>query len=113
MSQVVGALDVALASNRLEQVSMIMDRFETQTANLGVQTHSMESAMAGSAALTTPEDQVMNLIQQVAADADLELKEQLWQPTETVSTVRKSQQKDEVGEEESLAERLAKLRNAQ
>ena len=77
MSSVVGSLETALQTNKLEQVSLIMDRFETQVENMGVQTAYMDTAMAGSTSLSTPEDQVMGLMQQVADEHGLELKQQL------------------------------------
>ena len=77
MGSVVGSLETALQANKLEQVSLIMDRFESQVENMGVQTAYMDTAMAGSTSLTTPEDQVMGLMQQVADEHGLELKQQL------------------------------------
>ena len=102
-----GSLDTALQANKLEQVSLIMDRFESQVENLGVQTGYMDTAMAGSTSLTTPEDQVMGLMQQVADEHGLELKQQLG----NVPMTSRRAVEEETSEKDSLAERLAKLRN--
>jgi charged multivesicular body protein 1 len=107
MSSVVGSLETALQANKLEQVSLIMDRFETQVENMGVQTAYMDTAMAGSTSLSTPEDQVMGLMQQVADEHGLELKQQLG----NVPMTNRRVTEEEASEKDSLAERLAKLRN--
>lgn len=107
MGSVVGSLETALQANKLEQVSLIMDRFESQVENMGVQTAYMDTAMAGSTSLTTPEDQVMGLMQQVADEHGLELKQQLG----NVPMANRRVTEEETGEKDSLAERLAKLRN--
>lgn len=88
---------------------MIMDKFESQVENLGVQTAYMESAMAGSTSLTTPEDQVAGLMQQVADEHGLELNQQLGNvPLGTRTRIEEPAEE----EKDALAERLAKLRNA-
>ncbi|TEB14760.1 hypothetical protein C9890_0656 [Perkinsus sp. BL_2016] len=77
MASVVDGLNRALEGNQMEKVSLIMDKFEGQVENLNVQTSYMESAMSNSAALTTPSDQVHDLMQQVADEHGLELGSQL------------------------------------
>lgn len=110
MGSVVGSLEKALEANQLEQVSMIMDRFEQQVENLGVQTAYMDTAMAGSTSVTTPEDQVFSLISQVADEHGLELKQQLGTLNAPAKT-RETLGSEGATEKDSLAERLAKLRN--
>ena len=46
-----------------------MDRFETQFENLDVQTQVMDSTMANSSTLSTPQGEVDNLMAQVADEA--------------------------------------------
>ncbi len=51
------------------QVQTLMDRFETQFENLDVQTQVMEGAMQDSSTLSTPQNEVDSLMQQVADEA--------------------------------------------
>ena len=50
-----------------------MDKFEKQFENIDVQTGVMESSMGAATSLSTPEDQVDSLIQQVADEHGLEV----------------------------------------
>ena len=65
MGQVVKGMDKAMESMNLERISLVMDKFESQFADLDVQTSYMESTMSDTTALTTPQDQVDQLINQV------------------------------------------------
>lgn len=73
MSSIVKALDTALASNNLQKISETMDTFEKQFVNMEVQSEFVENAMQGSTALSTPEDDVNSLMQQVADEHGLEV----------------------------------------
>lgn len=110
MGSVVGSLDAALASNQLEKVSMIMDKFEQQVENLNVQSASMENAMSASTAMSTPADQVSLLMQQVADEHGLELSGQMM---ETAAPGRRVQveEREVSAPKDDLSERLARLRN--
>lgn len=110
MGGVVDGLSRALEANQLEKVSMIMDQFEAQTENMAVQSAYMEAAMRNTTALTTPEDQVVNLMQQVADEHGLELKNQLG----SLSPATAASALESPGREadDPLSERLAKLRNS-
>jgi division protein CdvB (Snf7/Vps24/ESCRT-III family) len=96
----------------LRQISMVMDKFETQFSDLDVQTSYMEGAMSSTTAMTTPQDQVDLLINQVADEAGLERQHEL------VSKVPDGNVKEQepiastpVREEDGrLAERLRALR---
>jgi hypothetical protein len=55
----------ALASNNLERVASTMDQFERQFENLDVQSQFVEGAMNNQASLSTPEEDVNMLLQQV------------------------------------------------
>ncbi|KAJ7522566.1 hypothetical protein O6H91_18G017700 [Diphasiastrum complanatum] len=107
MTSIVRALDVSLASNNLQKMSETMDQFEKQFINMEVQSEFVENAMAGSTSLSTPEDQVNSLMQQVADDYGLEVSVGLPQPA---SHAVPAKQAAEV-EEEDLNRRLAELRN--
>jgi charged multivesicular body protein 1 len=90
------------------QVSMIMDKFEQQFEDLDVQTSYMEGSMSQTTAMTTPVDQVDDLMQQVADENGLELQMEL--PGASTNSFKMGTATIE-GEQDELAERLAKLRN--
>lgn len=108
MSSIVKALDSSLATNNLQKMSETMDNFEKQFVNMEVQAQFVESAMAGSTSLSTPEDDVNSLMQQVADDYGLEVSVGLPQPAAhpmpTVETAK-------VAEEDDLSRRLADLKS--
>lgn len=89
-----------------------MDKFESQVENLAVQTGSMEQAMAGTAQSTTPEDQVANLMQQVADEHGLEFNARLADAATGRASPVKASAAEEEPEDDELAQRLAKLRNS-
>lgn len=82
-----------------------MDKFETQCENLDVQTSYMDSAMMSSSAMTTPSDQVENLIMQVADEHGLEVKMAIGTAPTAVEQALPQEQNDE------LTARLNMLRN--
>lgn len=73
MSGIVKALDSALAVGNMQKISQTMDLFEKTFVNIEVQSQFVETAMAGSTSLSTPEDEVGSLMQQVADDYGLEV----------------------------------------
>ena len=96
---------VYVAGN-LQKMSETMDQFEKQFVNMEVQAEFMESAMAGSTSLSTPEGEVNSLMQQVADNYGLEVSVGLPQPAaHAVST--KTQEKVD---EDDLSRRLAELK---
>ncbi|KAJ3064043.1 Charged multivesicular body protein 1a [Podochytrium sp. JEL0797] len=107
MAGVVKGMDKAMDSMNLEQISMVMDRFEQQFEDLDVQTGYMENAMGQTTAQTTPADQVDELLQKVADENGLELQMQMPGAAtgSLVGTTTVNKEQDELGE------RLAKLRN--
>lgn len=118
MSSVVKGMDKAMESMNLERISGVMDKFEGQFSDLDVQTNYMENAMGSTTATTTPQDQVDNLINQVADEAGLELQHELVSgkaPAERLATPVQKEAETRtpvaVGEEDgSLADRLRALR---
>lgn len=109
MASVVDGLNKALEGNQMEKVSLIMDQFEGQVENLNVQTSYMEAAMSNSTALTTPSDQVQDLMQQVADEHGLEFSSQLGSVPITSPQAASASKETE---SDPLTERLAKLRNS-
>ncbi|KHJ47875.1 SNF7 family protein [Trichuris suis] len=103
---VVKAMDSAMRSMNLEKISQLMDKFESEFANLDVQSATMENAMSATTTLNTPQVEVDRLMQQVAEEAGLELNMRL--PSGQTSTVGVSSQASV--EQDELSQRLAKLR---
>lgn len=104
MGTVVKGMDKAMKSMNLEQISAIMDKFESQFEDLDVQTQFMEGSMGQTTTLTTPQDEVDSLMQQVADEHGLELNMALPGASNSILTGDK--------EQELLSERLSKLRNS-
>ncbi|XP_078439773.1 ESCRT-related protein CHMP1-like [Wolffia australiana] len=73
MASIVKSLDSSLATGNLQKMSETMDQFEKQFVNMEVQAEFMESSMAGSTSLSTPESEVTGLMQQVADEHGLEV----------------------------------------
>merc|ERR1712188_333414 len=107
MAGIVKSLDRALKANNLEQVSSTMDQFEQQFESLDVQSECVQEAMGNQQAMSTPEDQVNDLMMQVADEHGLETA--LLMPSanlgEGAAAVQQPAQK-----EDDLSSRLAQLR---
>lgn len=89
------------------KMSNLMDRFETQFENLDVQTNVMGDAMQSTTTMTTPQNEVDTLMQQVADEAGIELNQNLPQTqSNTIGVSTASHDQDE------LSQRLAKLRSS-
>ncbi|KAF2981515.1 hypothetical protein EK904_002889 [Melospiza melodia maxima] len=88
------------------KISALMDKFEHQFETLDVQTQQMEDTMSNTTTLTTPQNQVDMLLQEMADEAGLDLNMELPQgQTGSVSTSVASAEQDE------LSQRLARLRD--
>ncbi|KAI8588524.1 Charged multivesicular body protein 1a [Geranomyces variabilis] len=110
MAGVVKGMEKAMSSMNLEQISMVMDKFESQFEDLDVQTQYMESSMGQTTAMSTPQDQVEDLMQQVAEENGLEL--QMEMPGAATGTLNAAAGTATVEkDQDDLTERLAKLRN--
>ncbi|XP_028338603.1 charged multivesicular body protein 1B2 isoform X3 [Physeter macrocephalus] len=69
MAGVVKSMDATLRSMNLEKISALMDKFEQQFETLDVQTQQMEDTMSSTTTLTTPQNQVDMLLQEMADEA--------------------------------------------
>lgn len=107
MSGIVKALDNALALGNMQKISQTMDQFEQTFVNMEVQSEFVESAMAGSTSLSTPEDDVNSLMQQVADDYGLEVSVGL--PQAASHAVPEKDTESVV--EDDLSRRLAELKS--
>ncbi|GAA0185559.1 membrane traffic protein [Lithospermum erythrorhizon] len=106
MSSIVKSLESSLNTGNLQKMSETMDNFEKQFVNMEVQAEFMESSMAGSTSLSTPEGDVNSLMQQVADDYGLEVSVGLPQPGLNSLPVKDT----ESVEEDDLTRRLAELK---
>ncbi|QRV72999.1 vacuolar protein-sorting-associated protein 46 [Ceratobasidium sp. AG-Ba] len=114
MTAVVKSMDKAVESMNLERISLVMDKFESQFADLDVQTSYMEDTMQSTTAVSTPQDQIDQLMSQMADEANIEL-EQNMEPNIAgkVADLGIKEGKSAVREEDDqLAERLRALRPA-
>uniref|UniRef100_A0A061R0J8 Charged multivesicular body protein 1 n=3 Tax=Tetraselmis sp. GSL018 TaxID=582737 RepID=A0A061R0J8_9CHLO len=105
MAGIVKTLEKTLNSQNLEQVSQVMDQFEKQFENLDVQSEFVEKAMSNQANLSTPEDQVHELMQQVADEHNLEVAMDMPGAGSSLPA-----QQQAVTEDGDLGRRLAELR---
>jgi len=101
-----------MESMNLERISLVMDKFETQFADLDVQTSYMEDTMSATTAVSTPQDQIDQLMKQTAEEANIELQHDLAEK-DLDSVPDLTAPKEKVGQEDDkLAERLRALRPA-
>ncbi|BBG98882.1 vacuolar protein sorting 46.1 [Prunus dulcis] len=106
MGNIVKSLESSLATGNLQKMSETMDSFEKQFVNMEVQAEFMETAMAGSTSLSTPEGEVNSLMQQVADDYGLEVSVGLPQPASHAVPAKETEKVDE----DDLSRRLAELK---
>lgn len=116
MKGVVKGMEKSLASMNIEQLSQVMDKFESQFEDLDVKTQYMEGAMNATTATSTPAEQVDTLIERIADENNLELGEAFSQAgpvgkkTPVVQEATAVQPAG-VAAEDDLETRLANLRN--
>lgn len=107
MSAIVKNMEKALASNNLEKIANTMQQFEKQFENLDLQTQVVDGVMSAQAALSTPEDEVASLVQQVADEHGLETG--LNMPSASAAKAGAETVAQPAAEDE-LSKRLAELR---
>jgi len=111
MTSVVGGMEKAMNSMNLERISLVMDKFETQFADLDVQTAYMEDTISSTTAVATPQDQVDLLMQRVAEEANIELQHEIG--AKDLDKVAELTPTETLREEDAqLAQRLRSLRPA-
>ncbi|XP_066926279.1 charged multivesicular body protein 1a-like [Clytia hemisphaerica] len=113
MGSVVKGLDKALSSMDLGKISAIMEKFEKQSEHLDVHTSVMDDTMGAATTLSTPQNQVDSLIQQVADENGLEVMDQMseLQPGTSTLASTSSKEADHGSKDSELDKRLAALRN--
>ncbi|KAL6221902.1 hypothetical protein ACLB2K_005294 [Fragaria x ananassa] len=109
MRSIVTSLESSLATGNLQKMSETMERFENQFVSMEVQAEFTENAMARSTSLSTPEEEVNSLMQQVADDYGLEVS--VGMPRLVGQAVKMEEgEKEEEDDENDLSKRLAELR---
>uniref|UniRef100_A0A7S2Z994 Uncharacterized protein n=1 Tax=Chloropicon laureae TaxID=464258 RepID=A0A7S2Z994_9CHLO len=108
MAGIVKSLDRALKANNLEDVSLTMDKFEQQFESLDVQSECVQEAMGNQQAMSTPEDQVNDLMMQVADEHGLETA--MIMPNAGVGNQTQVAAPSQTQQEDDLSSRLAQLR---
>eukprot|EP00003_Mantamonas_plastica_P005427 TRINITY_DN1434_c0_g1_i3.p1 TRINITY_DN1434_c0_g1~~TRINITY_DN1434_c0_g1_i3.p1 ORF type:complete len:178 (-),score=58.84 TRINITY_DN1434_c0_g1_i3:101-634(-) len=125
MGNITKIMDKAMESMDLQQISAVLDKFETQFEDLDVQSQYVSNAMGDSMALSTPDDEVDALIGQVADEYNIELDGKLdidiggddlvaESSSTTTTTVSEESSKTSSGkskEEEDLLARLEQLKS--
>jgi len=110
MKGVVRGMDKSLASMNIEQLSKVMDKFESQFEDLDVKTQYMEGTMNATTAMSTPAEQVDTLIGRVADEHNLALGDAFTQAGPVgKKTPATAQEEKPVADD--LEARLANLRN--
>lgn len=109
MAQVIRGMDKALQTMNLEKISLVMDKFENQFEDLDASTNYYESATNNVNALTTPQEEVDELMSQIADEAGIEMKQGLNETKVDIQSPPVSNISEE--KEDKLAERLRALRN--
>lgn len=109
MSQVIKGMDKALQTMNLERISLVMDKFENQFEDLDASTNYYESATNNVNALTTPQEEVDELMSQIADEAGIEMKQGLNETKVDIQSPPVANITEE--KEDKLAERLRALRN--
>ena len=79
MTKIVSGLEKSLQSQNLQQITQVMDKFESQLEDLDVQSEYVSSAMNSTATLTTPQDEVCIWIGEKLYHAFLYWKENIYE----------------------------------
>ena len=109
MSHVVKGMDKVMTSMNVESISKTMDQFEKQFEDMDVRSAYMEGTISNTTSISTPEEQVDELIQMVADENGLEVAGQL-DSAGVVSTKLPVEKQEEKSTNNDLAARLAALR---
>ncbi|KAK2101597.1 Charged multivesicular body protein 1b [Saguinus oedipus] len=110
---VIKSMDATLKTVNLEKISALMDKFEHRFETLDIQTQQMKDTMSSSTTLTTPQNQVDMLLQEMADEAGLDLSMELpqGQTGSVVTSVALAEQSVALAEQDELSQRLAHLRD--
>lgn len=107
MKNVVKGMEKGLAAMDPQEISKVMDKFESQFEDLDVKAEYMEGTMNATTATSTPTEQVDDLIMMVADQNNLELGEAFSEMSPVSGLPEKEKPK---AEDDNLEARLANLR---
>ncbi|KAJ6250987.1 charged multivesicular body protein 1b [Anaeramoeba flamelloides] len=106
MKGVVGNMSKAMEQMNLVEMTSVMDKFEEQFDDLGIMSETMGESMDQS--ISTPNEEVDLLIQQVSEEHGLSIQGQM----KSVPTTGKNMEEEKIeNNEDSILERLNKLKN--
>ena len=111
MAGVVAAMDAAMKSMNLEKISNLMDKFEQQNEDLDVQSSYMDETMSNTVTTAIPQNDVDNLMSQIADEAGLDLNMDL--PSQVPASNVSIASGQVVVEQDELSQRLARLRQSE
>eukprot|EP00298_Acanthocystis_sp_HF-20_P001674 c1208_g1_i1.p1 GENE.c1208_g1_i1~~c1208_g1_i1.p1 ORF type:complete len:208 (-),score=92.75 c1208_g1_i1:82-705(-) len=83
MAGAVKGMEAALDQMDVQKISKTMEEFSKQFEDVDVRTNYIESSLSSTTTLTTPEDQVEGLIQQVADENNLQLSREFMEAATT------------------------------
>eukprot|EP00600_Ochromonadales_sp_CCMP1393_P004600 CAMPEP_0174969032 /NCGR_PEP_ID=MMETSP0004_2-20121128/8500_1 /TAXON_ID=420556 /ORGANISM="Ochromonas sp., Strain CCMP1393" /LENGTH=175 /DNA_ID=CAMNT_0016218403 /DNA_START=205 /DNA_END=732 /DNA_ORIENTATION=- len=110
MTQTVKGMTNAMKSMKVEQISQTMEDFEKNFEDMDVRSGYMESTMESTTAMSTPPEDVDNLMKMVADEAGLEIAGQLDAPASGAiadpSAVASAQKEDPASELEARLQAL-------
>lgn len=110
MSGVVKGMDTVMASMNVENISKTMDQFEKHFEDMDVRSAYMEGAMNNGTSMTTPVEQVDDLIQMVADENGLALAGKLDSAGRVGTDLPNMEAATEKKSQDDLSMRLAALR---
>lgn len=91
------------------KMSKVMDDFEKNIENMDVQNKYMENSIDSTSILTTPQEEVDELIAMTADEYNINLKEKF--PDAEIKAKEKEKVEEPVEQDDDLYERLAKLKS--
>merc|ERR1719242_611983 len=97
MKSVTKSMDSIMKTMKIEEISKNMDKFEQQFEDMDLNSQYMEQAMDTSTSQTTPQNQVQELMAQIADENGMDLESKL----ATVDPLKKQTVQDK---EEDVAE---------
>lgn len=116
MAHIVSAMDNSMQQMNLEKMTQVMDQFERQFEDLDIQSDYVENAMNNTTSLTTPQEEVDNLIAMTADEHHIDLKEKFSELPSNIKTKDEMENKNQEellkddGEDE-LMKRFSKLKS--
>ena len=110
MGKVVKGMENTLCTMNIENISKVMDTFESQLEDLDIRSAYMTDTMDQTTSATTPEDEVSNLIKMVADEHGLKVASNLDDAGLISTSVTEQVHTDtDNADENDLAARLAAL----